>query len=71
MGISEFQVTENLPDNLKCSLPTIEEIENELKHGKRNERLSCCYMKCKFAIKLLGWLFTHTFGKFAVFEYLL
>jgi hypothetical protein len=32
MGISEFQFTENLPDNLKSSLPTIEEIENELKN---------------------------------------
>ena len=32
MGISEFQFTEILPDNLKSSLPTIEEIENELKN---------------------------------------
>jgi predicted nuclease of restriction endonuclease-like (RecB) superfamily len=31
MGVSEFQITETLPDNLKSSLPTIEEIENELK----------------------------------------
>lgn len=31
MGISEFLITENLPDNLKSSLPTIEEIERELK----------------------------------------
>ena len=31
MGISEFQFTEILPDNLKSSLPTIEEIEAELK----------------------------------------
>ncbi len=30
MGVSEFQITEILPDNLKSSLPTIEEIENEL-----------------------------------------
>lgn len=29
MGVSEFQITENLPDSLKSSLPTIEEIENE------------------------------------------
>ena len=29
MGVSEFQITEHLPDNLKSSLPTIEEIENE------------------------------------------
>lgn len=32
MGISEFQFTEVLPDELKSSLPTIEEIENELKN---------------------------------------
>lgn len=31
MGISEFQFTEILPDNLKSSLPSIEEIEAELK----------------------------------------
>ena len=30
MGVSEFDITEKLPDNLKSSLPTIEEIENEL-----------------------------------------
>ncbi len=29
MGVSEFQITEILPENLKSSLPTIEEIENE------------------------------------------
>ena len=32
MGVSEFQITENLPENLKSSLPTIEEIENEFKN---------------------------------------
>jgi len=31
IGVSEFQFTEILPDSLKSSLPTIEEIENELK----------------------------------------
>ena len=31
MGVSEFELIEQLPDNLKSSLPTIEEIENELK----------------------------------------
>jgi len=31
MGISEFQFTEILPDNLKSSLPTVEELEEELK----------------------------------------
>ena len=30
MGVSEFQFTEVLPDDLKSSLPTIEEIEKEL-----------------------------------------
>lgn len=37
MGVSEFQITENLPDNLKSSLPTIEEIENELKEKLTRE----------------------------------
>ena len=31
MGISEFLITEILPENLKSSLPTIQEIELELK----------------------------------------
>jgi hypothetical protein len=30
IGISEFQITEILPENLKSSLPTIEELEQEL-----------------------------------------
>ncbi len=30
IGISEYQLTQSLPDNLKPSLPTIEEIEKEL-----------------------------------------
>ena len=30
IGVSEFIVTENLPDDLKSSLPTIEELEREL-----------------------------------------
>ena len=33
IGISEFQLTEILPEELKSSLPTIEEIENELKNA--------------------------------------
>lgn len=32
IGISEIQFVEKLPDNLKSALPTIEEIENELKN---------------------------------------
>ncbi|MBK0384244.1 DUF1016 family protein [Pedobacter sp. SD-b] len=31
MGISELRLVENLPDNLKSSLPTIQELEDELK----------------------------------------
>ena len=31
MGVSEFQLTEILPEELKSSLPSIEEIENEMK----------------------------------------
>jgi predicted nuclease of restriction endonuclease-like (RecB) superfamily len=34
MGVSEFSLVEALPDNLQSSLPTIEEIENELKKWK-------------------------------------
>lgn len=34
IGICEFQLTEMLPEELKSSLPTIEEIENELKNYK-------------------------------------
>jgi predicted nuclease of restriction endonuclease-like (RecB) superfamily len=30
MGVSEFEITEKLPENLQSSLPTIEEIEREL-----------------------------------------
>ena len=30
IGISEYELTRILPDNLKSSLPSIEEIENEL-----------------------------------------
>ncbi len=30
MGVSGFEITNKLPENLKSSLPTIEEIENEL-----------------------------------------
>jgi predicted nuclease of restriction endonuclease-like (RecB) superfamily len=30
IGISDYELTKSLPDNLKSSLPTIEEIENEL-----------------------------------------
>jgi hypothetical protein len=34
IGISNFRVTESLPANLKGNLPTIEELEAELKDAK-------------------------------------
>ena len=37
IGVSEFQLTEILPDELKSSLPSIEDIENELKKLEENE----------------------------------
>lgn len=30
IGVSEYQLTQSLPDELKSSLPSIEEIEREL-----------------------------------------
>lgn len=36
MGVSEYQLTQSLPDDLKPSLPSIEEIEREL-GGARDE----------------------------------
>lgn len=36
IGISELQLVAQLPDNLKSSLPTIEELENELKDFANN-----------------------------------
>jgi hypothetical protein len=37
MGVSEYQLTQSLPDNLKSSLPSIEEIEAELGGDLDNE----------------------------------
>lgn len=34
MGVSEFEIFEHLPENLKSSLPTIEEIENEFRDSE-------------------------------------
>jgi len=34
IGVSEYQLTHSLPDNLKPSLPSIEEIEKELERGR-------------------------------------
>lgn len=39
MGVSEFQLTEILPEELKSSLPTIEEIEQELKSRENPDNL--------------------------------
>lgn len=37
MGVSEYQLTQTLPDNLKSSLPSIKELEAELGNGGGNE----------------------------------
>jgi hypothetical protein len=37
VGVSEYQLTQSLPDNLKSSLPGIEEIEAELS-GERDTK---------------------------------
>ncbi len=34
IGVSEFELTRALPERYKSSLPTIEDIENELTHKK-------------------------------------
>jgi len=34
MGISEYRLTEAIPENIKYKLPTIEELENELKKNE-------------------------------------
>ncbi len=39
MGVSEFNLTEFLPDDLKGSMPTVEEIEQEFKDY--NEKQFC------------------------------
>ena len=33
MGVSEYQLTQSLPDDLKPSLPSVEEIKRELGRG--------------------------------------
>ena len=43
MGVSKYQLTNSLPENLKSSLPSIEEIEAEL--SKENVDVEC-YEKC-------------------------
>ena len=36
-GVSEYTLVEALPDNLKSSLPTVEEIENDLQQFQELE----------------------------------
>lgn len=39
VGVSAYQLTRALPDELKPSLPTVEQIESELAGKKRNLEL--------------------------------
>jgi len=32
LGVAEYQLTEAIPENLKGELPSIEDLENELKN---------------------------------------
>ncbi|RLF65842.1 MAG: DUF1016 domain-containing protein [Thermoplasmata archaeon] len=38
MSVSEYQLTQSLPDDLRSSLPSIEEIEKELSDGNSDEK---------------------------------
>ncbi|KAF1081584.1 MAG: hypothetical protein GQF41_1924 [Candidatus Rifleibacterium amylolyticum] len=38
MGVSEYQLTQSLPDELKSSLPSIEAFEAELMKDEKNEK---------------------------------
>jgi hypothetical protein len=38
MGVAEYQLSKALPENLKGSLPTIEELEAELREASGDER---------------------------------
>lgn len=40
IGVSEYQLTKAIPDDLKISLPTIEEIEAELNNAENNDQES-------------------------------
>ena len=40
MGIAEFRLTESLPENLKSSLPSIEELESELDQRRQDDETS-------------------------------
>ncbi len=38
IGLAEYQITENLPENIKTALPTIEELEAELSKVSDKEK---------------------------------
>ena len=38
MGVADYQLSAALPENLKGSLPTIEELEAELEEASGDER---------------------------------
>ena len=37
IGVSEYQLTSAIPENLKSSLPTIEELEKELENNEKTK----------------------------------
>lgn len=41
IGLAEYRITENLPENIKTALPTIEELEAEL--SKISDKEKQCY----------------------------
>ncbi|MDV6249485.1 DUF1016 domain-containing protein, partial [Wolbachia endosymbiont of Zaprionus taronus] len=38
IGLAEYKITENLPENVKTALPTIEELEAELSKVSDKEK---------------------------------
>ena len=38
IGLAEYHLTESLPENIKTTLPTIEELEAELSKGLEEEK---------------------------------
>ena len=65
MGVNEFQLTEMLPENLKSSLPSVEEIDDLLQMRDFSEvgrgGLTICY-KCATSPKSGKWLETRCGG---------
>jgi hypothetical protein len=39
IGVSEYQLTQSLPENMRSSLPSIEEIEEELMKGEEKSNI--------------------------------